>query len=125
VRAGEDGSVALLFASLAVFDDIVRREDCDIRMRQERHVYADTCGRNNKENDIVSAMQDNSSSGSSNFLRQNAELSHQSARLDVLPSPPAAGYSCRPKFSSASGGVCSTFLNYIAPPLPYILYIHP
>jgi hypothetical protein len=89
VRAGEDGSAALLFASLAVFDDIVRRDDWDILIRQERHVYAGTCGRSSVKNDIVSAVLSDSYSGSFNFMRQNPELSRQSARLDVSTSPPA------------------------------------
>lgn len=52
VRAGVEGSAALLFCSLAVLDEMVRTDVRDKRMRQERHVYAAGCGRRSNENDM-------------------------------------------------------------------------
>ena len=56
VRAGVDGSAALLFCSFAVLDEIGRLEDRDSRRRQERHVYVGNWGRRSSENDMMDAM---------------------------------------------------------------------
>lgn len=53
VRAGVDGSAALLFCSFAVFDEMVRLDVREIRTRQERHVYEGNCGRKSNEKDMM------------------------------------------------------------------------
>lgn len=82
MRAGVDGSAALFFCSLAILDEMVRLEDRDVRMRQERHVYAGSCGRINSDNDMAGAMLGDSCGGAFNFLGQNALPGGQSARVE-------------------------------------------
>lgn len=77
MRAGVDGSAALLFCSFAVLDEIGRLEDRDSRRRQERHVYVGNWGRRSSENDMMDAMKKRSSGGSFDFLRQNPMLRRQ------------------------------------------------